>query len=221
MSNRIQAEDVANYFNQNREFFHVFPDLLDNLSIPHPKTGKAISLLEHQVFQLREQRDRLQIEIDALKDMAGENGELLRKVYQLSNYLLAAETEQEAVNVIYETMENLFEVEYIALVSWDVPKQNVNGITQLGLSQGWVSTLKSALVPKKPACGLLENEWQNGLFHTKDKMESVCLLPLGDHKIWGVLALGATSNRFTPDLGTYFLEMMADMVTERFKRLFK
>ncbi len=57
--NDIHAEDVANYLNRNREFFHVFPNLLNELSIPHPKSGQEVSLLERQVFQLREQRDSL------------------------------------------------------------------------------------------------------------------------------------------------------------------
>ncbi|MBN2606292.1 MAG: DUF484 family protein [Thiotrichales bacterium] len=218
--NDIHAEDVANYLNQNRQFFHVFPNLLDELSLPHPKTGQEISLLERQVYQLREQRDRLQVEIATLKDIAGENGKLLHNVYTLSNALLSAESEQDAVDVVYRVMQETFQVEFVSLMSWELPNQSLKGMNQLGISQQWAETLKSTLRVGRPACGLVENEWQKGLFATSEKMESVCVIPLGNHRIWGVLALGSPVDRFKPDLGTYFLEVMGEMITQRLQRLF-
>lgn len=218
--NDIHAEDVANYLNQNRQFFHVFPNLLDELSLPHPKTGKEISLLERQVYQLREQRDRLQVEIATLKDIAGENGKLLHNVYKLSNALLSAQSDQAAVDAVYQTMKAVFEVEFISLLSWEVPLQSIQGIQQLGISQQWAETLKATLMVNRPACGLVENDWQKGLFSTDEKMESVCVIPLGVERVWGALALGSTVDRFKPDLGTYFLEVMGEMITQRLERLF-
>ena len=217
---QIHAEEVANYLNQNREFFHIFPGLLDGLSIPHPKSGKAISLLERQLYQLREQRDGLQIEIDTLKNIAGENGQLLHKVYDFSYALMAAEDEQEAVNTLFETLDSIFAVEHVALVSWEVPSVSVQGFYQLGISQAWSKSLKDTLVPETPVCGLLEDSWQKGLFQTREPMKSVCVLPLGKDRVWGVLALGATTDRFSPELGTYFLKIMGSLVTARLQRLF-
>lgn len=217
---RIQAEDVADYLNQNREFFHIFPSMLDNLSIPHPKSGQAISLLERQIFQLREQRDHLQVEVDTLKDIAGENGQLLHKVYQFAFTLMAAQTEQQAVDAIYNSMADIFKVEHMSFMSWEVPNASVSGINQLGISQAWSKSLKESVEVGKPACGLLENDWQKGLFATDDLMASVCVIPLGSDKVWGVLALGATTDRFSPNLGTYFLKIMSSLITARLNRLF-
>lgn len=218
---KISAEEVANYLNQNPKFFHVFPRLLDNLSIPHPKSGQAVSLLERQVFQLREQRDTLKIEVDNLVNVATENGQLFYKVQQFTKALMATQSEQALVTAVYEQMQNLFEVDQVAMVSWDVPKTSLEGITQLGVSQSWSDALKTSLKPHKPVCGLLENEWQNGLFHTTEPMQSVCLLPMGDDAVWGVLALGSKTNRFHPDLGTYFLNMMAELIGARLNPLFE
>ncbi len=212
---------MAGYLNENREFFHVFPNLLSELSVPHPKTGKAISLIEHQIAKLRIQREQLQIEVDTLKDIAGENGELLHKVYLLTNALLAAKTDQEAIDAIYKVLKEEFLVEHLALVSWDVPLGNVSGIAQLGFSQDWSIALKTRLDLTEPVCGLLDDEWQRGLFQTNQNIESACILPLGNKRTWGVLAMGATSSRFSDELGTYFLKMIARMITERLKRLFE
>jgi uncharacterized protein YigA (DUF484 family) len=216
----ISAEEVASYLNHNPTFFHVFPNLLDELSIPHPKSGQAVSLLERQVFQLREQRDTLKIEVDNLMDIASENGQLFYKVQQFTKALLAAQTEQATVTAIYDQMHNLFEVDEVAMVSWDVPTTSLDGVSQLGVSQSWSEALKTSLKLHTPVCGLLENDWQKGLFHTSEAMQSVCLLPLGDENVWGVLALGSKTERFHPDLGTYFLNMMAEQVSARLNHLF-
>ncbi len=218
--NDIHAEDVANYLNQNREFFHVFPNLLNELSIPHPTTDREISLIEHQLFQLREQRDELEIEINTLKDIAGENGLLLHKVYQFCYALMETQTNQEAVDKIYSVMHELFEVDEVSLMSWELPASSVHGINQLGVSQTWSEAMKNTLRIGKPVCGILENDWQNGLFATQNPVQSVCLIPLGFDRIWGVLALGSSSDRFQPDLGTYFLKVMGEMVASRLKHLF-
>lgn len=216
----IHAEHVADYLAHNPEFFHVFPNLLDKLSIPHPSSGKAVSLLEHQVWQLREQKEKLQDEVDSLVDIAGDNGRLLHKVQQLTRQMMAAETEQQAVDAIYAQMRDVFKVDYMTLVSWEVPRQGIQGISQLGVRQDWVKNLRETLQPGKPVCGLIEEKWKTGLFHGESNVHSVCCLPLGWDRVWGVLALGSPTDRFQPDLGTYFLKVMSELITARLNRLF-
>ncbi|WP_245603358.1 DUF484 family protein [Thiomicrospira pelophila] len=216
----IHAEHVADYLAHNPEFFHVFPNLLDKLSIPHPASGKAVSLLERQVWQLREQKEKLQDEVDSLVDIAGDNGRLLQKVQQLTRLMMAAETEQQAVDALYEQMRDVFKVDYMTLVSWEVPNQGIHGLSQLGVRQDWVKTLRETLQPGKPVCGLIEEKWKTGLFHGASDVHSVCCLPLGWDRVWGVLALGSPTDRFQPDLGTYFLKVMAELITARLNRLF-
>lgn len=218
--NDLHAEDVADYLNQNRQFFHVFPNLLNDLSIPHPTTGETVSLLERQVLQLRQQKSQLEAQVAGLKDIAGDNGRLLQKVYQLGFDLLAATTEAEAVALIQQHLKDAFAIEAMTLVSWEMPNAIVPGLHQLGLSQQWSQSLKSALVPGQAKCGFLESGWQAGLFQTKQTMQTVCIMPLGEDRVWGALALGATNERFHPDLSTDFLNIMGQMITARLQRLF-
>lgn len=219
-ADEIHAEHVANYLAHNPEFFHVFPNLLDRLSIPHPSSGKAVSLLERQVWQLREQKETLQDEVDSLVGIAGDNGRLLHKVQQLTRHMMAAQTEQQAVDAIFAQMRDVFNVDYMTLVSWEVPSQGIQGLSQLGVRQDWVKTLRETLQPGKPVCGLIEEKWKTGLFHGESNVHSVCCLPLGWDRVWGVLALGSPTDRFQPDLGTYFLKVMAELITARLNRLF-
>lgn len=220
---KISAEEVASYLSKNPTFFHVFPNLLDSLSIPHPKTGEAVSLLERQVHRLRDQKEALKIEVDTMMDIAGENGQLFQKVQEFTRALVATQSDQAAMDCIYQQMQQAFAVDQVAAVSWEVPSTSLHGLSQLGVSQTWSNAMKTTLSMSKPVCGLVENDWQKGLFQTSEPMQSICLLPLGDAesgRVWGVLALGSKTNRFHPDLGTYFLAMMADLVSAKLNHLF-
>lgn len=219
----LGAEEVVEYLNKNPKFFHTFPNLLETLSVPHPKTGQAISLIERQIQQLREQKTALQIEVDTIKDIAGENGQLFTKVQAFTKNMVACQTEQQALDCVYEQMQDVFKVDQVAGLSWEVPSTSLNGLSQLGFSQAWAGAMKSTLELGKPVCGLVENDWQKGLFQTQEPMQSVALLPLGDEasgRVWGVLALGSKCDRFSPDLGNYFLTMMADLISARLNHLF-
>lgn len=221
MTKGISAENVVEYLNQNSEFFHRFPELVHTLSVPHPKTGKTVSLLERQIFELRAQKNRLQEEVDTLTDIAGENGVLLNKVYAFAVALMQAESDQAAVDVVYASMQSNFNVEQVALLSWNTPNKAIEGFNQLGVRQHWSIALKQNLVAGKPSCGLVESRWQKGLFSTDEPMRSSCMIPLGRNEVWGVLALGSTEQRFSSDLGTYFLGEIGNFVTARLESLFK
>jgi uncharacterized protein YigA (DUF484 family) len=221
MDKEIHAEDVAEYLNQNRQFFHIFPELLTEMSVPHPKSGSEVSLLERQVHNLREQRDALQLEIAMLKDIAGENGALFQKVQAFTEALMRAKDVQQAVDTVYQQMSEAFNVPYVTLFSWEVPSEQVGGLHQLGMSLTWLNTLKETLQPQVPMCGVVEAEWQKGLFPlVTELVKSTCIIPLGTDRVWGVLALGSDNERFHSDQGTYFLKIMGAMITARLDRLF-
>lgn len=218
---KLQAADVANYLADNPEFFHIFPGLLSNLSIPHPDTGKAISLLERQVLQFRSQKEQLQDEVESLVSIAGDNGLILQKTLHLLLALMETQTEQQAVDVIYQQLRDLFKVDFVNLFSWEVPKTSVAGLQQLGVRQDWSQTLQENLKLGKPLCGLLDAKWKTGLFNQNDEVSSICCLPLGRDRVWGVLAIGSKCERFVPELGTFFLKIMAEQITARLNRLFE
>ena len=218
----LHAEEVADYLYHNREFFHVFPELLNELSVPHPKLGGEISLLERQVWNLRQQKEALQQQIEALTEVAGENGVLLQKVQQFGLALMRTQDETEAVAEVVRQMKEVFGVPFVALFSWEVPSCQVEGLHQLGLSQAWLKALKETLQPEHPVCGGLEDHWRKGLFpQVETEVRSTCLLPLGRERVWGVLALGSDEEtRFHAEQGTYFLTLMGQMVSAKLASLF-
>ena len=220
-TDELKAEEVIEYLYQNPLFFHAVPELLNAMRVPHPTTGHEISLLERQVLSLRQQKETLETEIEMLTHIAGENVHLLQKVRAFIAELMRAQNEQQAVEVIYQQMTSEFAVPHVALFSWEIPQQQTAGLHQLGMSPQWLSTLREILQPQRPVCGGVEAHWQKGLFpQVQQPIASTCLIPLGEDRVWGVLALGSEENRFAEDQGTYFLAIMGEMITARLERLF-
>jgi uncharacterized protein len=145
---------------------------------------------------------------------------IMQKLHHLALRLLQAPTQQAALDALYKQLQGPFAVEQVTLFSWELPNTSLAGLQQLGVRQDWVASLKASLTPGQPVCGFIEAQWKQGLFKTTEPIESMCCVPLGWQSVWGVLALGSHSNRFQPDLGTYFLKILGELVSAQFNNLF-
>ncbi|HID00813.1 MAG TPA: DUF484 family protein [Piscirickettsiaceae bacterium] len=221
MDKPLDAGQVAAYLRDHPTFFHTFPELLEHLSVPHPKTGQAISLLECQVMQLRARKTQLEAELEGLVAIAGDNGRLFNRMHQLNRAMMAARSEEAAVAALLTGLQNIFGLEQVRLLSFEVPARPVAGLQQLGISGRWKRLLQTHLQVGQPRCGPLEPEWQAGLFEPMPAIASVCVVPLGFERVWGALALGSGDPaRFSPALDTYFLRLLGELISARLAHLF-
>ena len=218
-SSALSAHQVAEYLLEHPDFFYQFPHLVEFLQVPHPTTGRSVSLLERQIFQLRERNQQIQTDVDSYIFNATNNIEIAKKVQGFAVSLMEAKDVQEAVDIILEEMKLRFAVKHVMLHSFEMPSQGIVGISQLGLTSKWANAIKLALAPMKPHCGMVELEWRKGVFPKVDTIESICLLPLGSEKVWGILALGSEDNRFEPH-DTYFLKFLCQIMTAKLEALF-
>lgn len=216
----LPPEEVCRYLREHPDFFHKYPELLETLNLPHPQTGNTVSLIERQLHQFREQRDRYQVEVETMLDIAGENGQLFQKVMQLNALLMATQSEEEAVKLLNQQLQQLFGVDQSVIHSFDMPNRSVLGIQQLGMSAKWTNALCALLAPKTPFCGALEKDWRQGLFENGELIHSVCILPLGEERIWGILALGSHDLKYENDFGHFFLRLICEMVSAKLQSLF-
>ncbi|SIO06851.1 hypothetical protein SAMN05443662_1339 [Sulfurivirga caldicuralii] len=221
MRTDLTAQEVANYLARHPDFFQIFPDLVEQMRLPHPRSGESISLLQRQLISLRDKKETLEQEVSALLAVAGDNGRLFEKLHQLTLALMAARSESDAVHCLLELLPALFAVEQVRLHSWQAPREAVKGLRQLGMDRSWVQLLRAHLQPGKPRCGALEPGWQTGLFEPEPAVRSVCLVPLGFERVWGVLAIGShDAERFAPELDTYFLRVLGELISARLGHLF-
>ena len=79
----MNAEDVAQYLQNNPQFFEYYAAVLAKITIPHPYSGRTISLNERQLLTLREQNKHLEKKIQEIIQFAHENDALQQKLHQL------------------------------------------------------------------------------------------------------------------------------------------
>lgn len=217
----LQAAEVAEYLLAHPDFFHIFPELLEQLRVPDPRNGQAISLMERQVQRLRETKQQLEVEVAELLAIAGDNDRLFQKMHQLNLALMAAPAEAAVVETLLHHLQRIFALDQVRLISFEVPCKPVPGMLQLGLRSEWMQLLKHHLPLGTPRCGPLDESWQAGLFAAEPAVRSVCLIPLGVQKHWGVLALGSGQpQRFSLELDTFFLKLLGELVSARLGHLF-
>ncbi|BBP45068.1 hypothetical protein THMIRHAS_04410 [Thiosulfatimonas sediminis] len=216
-----KAQEVVEFLTQNPTFFAEYPQLLERLVLPHPQGENAVSLVERQLQQFRQQRDSLKSEFMSLLNIAGENNSLFEKVMQFTLSLLATQNETQALQQIEQQLQTLFVVDCVKIFSFEMPKRSVAGIQQLGMSSRWSELLNGLLQPKTPYCGALEKEWREGLFADNGQVSSTCLLPLGETRVWGVLALGRYDLGYENDFGHFFLRLISQIVTAKLIDLFE
>ena len=49
----MKSDDVAQYLQDNPQFFEEHAELMSSISIPHPHGGRTISITERQMLSLR------------------------------------------------------------------------------------------------------------------------------------------------------------------------
>jgi hypothetical protein len=215
-----KAQVVVEFLQENPDFFARHPHLLDDLQLPHLHGG-SVSLVERQLQQFRQQRDLLKNEFTNMLDIAGENSSLFEKVMQFNLTLMATQNEEQALQQIEKQLQKLFDVDCVKLYSFEMPKRSVAGIQQLGMSNRWSNMLKTLLQPQTPFCGALEKDWREGLFADNGQVSSACMLPLGEKRLWGVLALGRYDLGYENDFGHFFLKLIAQVVTAKLAGIFE
>src|SRR5690554_3440177 len=111
----LSAEAVERYLRQHPDFFRSRDELVKSLNIPHD-SGKAISLLEHQVNLFREDNREQSRQIDNLVSNAGTNDTLFEKTRMVVLALLKADSLNSLNQILSEEMELQFATKSCGLV---------------------------------------------------------------------------------------------------------
>src|SRR5262245_62893891 len=110
----MKADEVANYLKEHPEFFEENANMLSEIHIPHPHGGRAISISERQILDLR---DRLKLREDKLREViqfGEENDAISEKVHRVSLALLAAHDIRGVLSTVYMSLREDFAVPHVA-----------------------------------------------------------------------------------------------------------
>lgn len=196
----MKAEDVAQYLEDNPQFFEDHTDLLTRINLPHPHGGRTISLSERQLVALREKNSDLEKKLQELVAVARENDALQHKVHEFIVALFAARDLVTLQEMVPHLLRDIFMVPHAALRLWQEQPPDAEVLAFAGAQP-------------QPVC--LHHAAQGTVDWFGEiaaQLSSFAYLPLhaGSETI-GLLVLASEDpQRFYPEMGTVFLERLAE-----------
>lgn len=210
-----EEETVREYLRAHPEFFQAHPDLLADISVPHPQTGAAVSLIERQVVALRDRQRALAEQLEGLLDNARENERLADRLHHAALLVAAATRLDSLLNELAGRLREDFELVDVAVRLHDAPLADAGAVSGASRDDPVYAGLVERVSHGRSVCDdRLPKRALKFLFGDEaTAVGSVALLPVGHREPRGVIALGAAdATRFRPDMGTVYVDRLGELV---------
>jgi uncharacterized protein YigA (DUF484 family) len=210
----LKDDDVARYLRENPGFFESYADMLAEITVPHPHSGRAIPLSDRQMLGLREKSRALESRLAELLQIGEENDAIGEKIHRLSLALLAAPDLQSLLAALYMHLHEDFAVPHSALRIWGAEREALGGESAEFRPVG-EQLKRYAATLSQPFCGPSGNaEAATWFGESASHVRSVAHMALRDKDCFGMLALGSEDVlRFYPEMGTLYLKRMGDLAS--------
>ena len=208
----MQSIEIVEWLRQNPEFFEEFADDLAQIYVPHSHRGQAVSLAERQLLTLREKNRALEMRLSELLQFGEENDITSDKLHRLNVSLLRAKDLGSVIGTLEYHLRDRFGVPHIALRLW-LPGIE-SGLREFEAVGEDVHRLAHNLV--SPYCGpYVTDEVLSWFGEAGPGLKSFAQFALrSGEEPFGILVMASEdSERFYPDMGTLYLQRMADLVS--------
>lgn len=213
----LSADDVAHFLKQNPTFFQEHAELFANLRVPHPNETRAISLGERQIMTLRARTKDLEWKLSGLVHNATGNEKINKTLTDWCCRMLMEDDACQIPAHIIRSLSDLFDLPSIALRLWDLPR-----LADSEFAQDVTDSIRTyARALDKPYCGpLKDQEAATWLGTPPATLAIIALRPARMQEPLGLLVLGSDDpERFSPDMGTAFLETINELASASLLRL--
>lgn len=213
----LKEREVADYLRHHPDFFSRHEYLLEEITVPHADSGKAVSLIERQVSVMREQKHQLRQQLHQLTLAAKTNEELLQRFQALILNLINSDSLDQAIVYIRDALQEGFHADAVEFVLFDCPSRPEN----VSCDDERLQPLQRLLQERYPVCGHFSPEQRRLLFGSGgEEIASAVVVPLcgeeGEPCI-GLLGIGSIdSNRYHPDMGTVFVGHLGAVINRIF-----
>lgn len=215
------SDDVLRYLRDHPDFLSIHPELLATITLPNPHGGRAISLQERQVEVLREKNRAMEMRLAELVRIGQENDAIADRLQKWTRQLLLAADPERLPQAVLDGMQTIFAVPQVALRLWGVrePHRRLPCAAPVEVD---VITLANSMT--HPYCGPnADFQAATWLPEGGATTRSLALLALRkgvDPNAFGLLVLGsADPDRFQANMGTSFLERIAEVASAALARL--
>ncbi len=218
--NPITEDDIANYLANTPDFFERHAQLLGQVQLTSPHGNRAVSLQERQAEMLREKIKALEHRLMDMVRHGTENVVTADRLQRWTSGLLNTRDPRHLPTQITSQLENLFLVPQTAIKIWDCDSAYLDEPYAQWVSDD-VKALATSLTA--PYCGLNSGFEVSGWLAEPHAAVSIALIPLRaepEAPAFGLLVLASPdAQRFNPEMGTDFLERIADLASAALSRL--
>lgn len=198
----MKSDNVAEYLQQNPEFFNEHAEILAGITLPHPHGGRTISLSERQLLVLRERVKELEKKLHDLLLVARENDTLQNKLHQYTLSLIGVADLPTLHEAVMRNLREVFSIPHAQMQIWKEALPNAE-------------VMAFADQHTHPICAHeAVHDTRNWFGETGEHLRSFAYLPLrNDAQSIGMLILASEDvQRFYPEMGTMFLQRIAELV---------
>ncbi|HNH23643.1 MAG TPA: DUF484 family protein, partial [Accumulibacter sp.] len=146
----MNSQQVAQYLQEHPRFFEEHLELMTELVVPHPHSGRTISITERQMLALREKNRQLESRLAELVDISEENHHISQQMHGLTIALLGAADFTSVLHTLDFHLRNEFAIPYVAVRLWSDPAGNDSSSVYTTVSHK-LRTFAEALM--QPYCG--------------------------------------------------------------------
>ncbi|MBL8398232.1 MAG: DUF484 family protein [Candidatus Accumulibacter sp.] len=214
----MNPEQVAQYLQDHPQFFEEHLELMTNLVVPHPHSGRTISITERQMLALREKNRQLESRLTELLEISEENHDISQQMHRLAVALIGAGDVQAVLHTLDYHLRNDFAIPYVAVRLWPDSSGGDPLSVYAAVSQK-LRTFAEALI--QPYCGTSDDFESSSWFgEAAAHIRSQALIALrNDSGTTGLLALGSgNADYFHPEMGTIYLQRLGEMVSAALTR---
>lgn len=197
--NLIDAEQVAAYLLENPDFFIQFPQIIEQISIPHIHKG-SVSLMELQGEKLRKKVRSLSHKLDQLIFIAKQNEAIYRIYADLNMRILKCTNLVDLVFILEEVIQENLQLASVTLK----PFKGAHALPEIQRHLFIEKRFKT----QQFFFGRLSDHERKLLFADQEA-NSVALLLIGDLGELGILAIGSKDpGHFNPDMDTLLITQL-------------
>ena len=216
----ITEDDIAQFLLNTPDFFERHAEVLAHVQLTSPHSQRAVSLQERQAELLREKIRHLELKAAEMIRHGSENARIEGLLHHWTGRLLAVPSATDLPEVLQKGLLADFAVPQVALRLWDLLPIHAEAPFCLGVTPA-ARALADSL--QQPYCGPNRGfEVTQWLLPTQPAA-SLALLPLrtaASQPCFGLLLLASDDPlRFQADMGTDFLQRIAELAAAALSRL--
>ena len=207
MSNKLDAKDVELFLLDNLDFFESRESLLSEMKFKD-SASSASSLLERQIYKLRDEQKDLMGLLTSFIETAQLNEDLFNKSKELTLSILDASDKDEVISAVQNDFTKSFNINNCQLNFYSNSEiDNIEKETGMSFHKGAIH------------CGSFSSEKMEFLFGD-NKVESAAIAVLINKTEIGLLKLGSYERtRYLGDEDTTFIEYIRDILEKKFQSI--